>query len=249
MFDQLEGRNPVHEALSRGKRQVHRIWLDERAKPTPQLREIMSLADAKGVPVLRVPREQIDKKSKGDVHNGIIAQADAMRLWTTAELLEDLFIQGKMPFLMLADEVNYEHNLGAILRTGLGFGLDGLILPTRRGATLSPVSQRVAMGAAEEIPVVREGLFSAIKHIQKAGIPVICADAKGTPLEELRLTGPVAFVMGGEDKGITSTMRKRCDQVVSIPQAGGLNSYNVSVAAAILMYEKRRQDRVAAESK
>jgi 23S rRNA (guanosine2251-2'-O)-methyltransferase len=98
------------------------------------------------------------------------------------------------------------------------------------------------MGAAEAVPVVNEGLFSAIKHMKKAGIPVVGADMNGTPLTEARLSGPLALVMGGEGRGLSPTLRKHCDHIVSIPLAGQLESLNVSVAAALLMYEKRRQD-------
>ena len=146
------------------------------------------------------------------------------------------------PFLLLADELTYEHNLGAILRSGLGFGLDGLIVPTKRGAQLSPVVQRVSMGAAEVVPVVRESLYAALKQIKKAGIPIVGADMAGEPAHTCDLTGSVAIVMGGEGRGLPEGLKQRCDRLVRVPMTGDLESFNVSVAASILMYEKRRQD-------
>ena len=98
------------------------------------------------------------------------------------------------------------------------------------------------MGAAEEVPLVREGLYSALKPIKKAGVRIIGADMGGTPLGKIKLRGPLALVLGGEGEGLGPELRQRCDEVVSIPLAGRLESLNLSVAAAILMYEKRRQD-------
>ena len=241
-MDQLEGRNPVLECLVRGRRRTVRLWIDRGAKPDKRIARILSEAEKKGVPTSKVHRTELDKMSDGRVHNGVIAHAEPLPAWTTANLLDHLFDQGVQPFLVLADGLAYEHNLGAILRSSLGFGVNGVIVPTRRGASLSPVVQRVAMGAAEVVPVVHEGLFSALKHIKKAGIPIVGADMGGVPLGEARLSGALALVMGGEGSGLSSKLRERCTSVVSIPLAGQLESLNVSVAASVLMYEKRRQD-------
>lgn len=241
--NQLEGRNPVLECLQRAKRRVHHIWLDEGAGDDPRLARILELAEQAGVPITRAPRRELDRRTEDRVHNGIVARVDPPRTWKTGDLLETL--AGRDPFLIVADELSYEHNFGAILRSALGFGVDGVIVPTRRGAQLSPVVQRVAMGAVEEIPVVRESPYAALKLIRKAGIPIVGADMDGRPAHELDLRGPLALVVGGEGRGLPEGMRARCDALVSVPLAGQLESLNVSVAAAILMYEKRRQERGA----
>ena len=242
MSDQLEGRNPVYECLARNRRRVHRIFLDQGAREEHRVAEILALAKQRGVEVLRVHRKELDRMTRGRVHNGIVAQVDGLSSWTTAQLLDELADRGEYPFLLLASELSYEHNLGAILRSALGFGAHGLILPTRRGASLSSVAQRVAMGAAEEIPVIREGLNSAIKHIRKAGIRIIGAAMDGEPMHSVDLRGPVAILLGSEGSGISSNLIQRCDAIVSIPLSGELESLNVSVAAAVLMYEKQRQE-------
>lgn len=244
-MDRLEGRNPIVEALTRRTRPVRRIWLDERATVDDKLQGLLQLAEQQQVLVERVPRRRLDKLADGRVHNGVIAEADPLPRWTTKALLSHVIDGGKVPFFVLADEIQYEHNLGAILRSCLGFGVDGLILPTRRGAGLSPVVQRVSMGAVEAVPVVREGLFAAMKQLGREGVRIIGADMGGTPMGQTDLRGAVALVMGGEGRGLSSTLREHCDEIVSIPLMGDLESLNVSVAAAVLMYEKRRQDGLA----
>jgi 23S rRNA (guanosine2251-2'-O)-methyltransferase len=239
-MEQLEGRNPVIECLQRNKRRIIRIYLDQGAKPDERVTRLLDLAKARGVRVDRVDRAKLDKMAENRVHNGVVAEADDLPHYTTEALIDEKF--GPDLFFVLVDEVSYEHNLGAILRSGLGFGVTGVIVPTRRGAGLSPVVHRVSMGAAEEVPLVREGLYSALKHIKKAGIRVIGADMGGVPLGQIDLRGPVALVLGGEGEGLGAELRARCDQVVSIPLLGGLESLNVSVAGAVLMYEKRRQE-------
>ncbi len=240
--DAIEGRNPVLEALLRGRRKVRRIFLDNGAKPEPRIDQILALASKAGVPIVRVERQKLDRMAEGRVHNGVIAEGDPLPSTTTAALIEEIYASGRDPFLVLVDEIAYEHNLGAIMRSALGFGADGVIVPTRRGAGLSPVVQRVSMGACEVVPLVREGLYSALKPIKRAAIRVIGADMGGVPVSDLDLRGPVAFLLGGEGEGLSAELRARCDVVTSIPLLGGLESLNVSVAAAVLMYEKRRQD-------
>lgn len=242
MSDQLEGRNPVLECLVRGRRPVRKLWLDQGARPDPRVSRILELAARRGVKVERVHRSRLDNMASGRVHNGVIAQADPLPRHSVRSLLDEVMARQDAPFLVMADALSYEHNLGAILRSSLGFGVHGVILPTRRGAALSPVVQRVAMGAAEEIPVVRESLFSAAKQLKKAGMPLVGADAGGEELGRCDLTGPLVLVMGGEGRGLSSKLREKCDRIVRIPTRGGLESLNVSVAAAVLMYEKRRQD-------
>ena len=241
-LDRLEGRNPVLECLVRARRRVHRIWLDQGAKPDPRIARIVELAERRDVPITRTERRRLDKMAEGRVHNGIIAEVDPVQTWTAAALLDALELRGQQPLLVLADGLQYEHNLGAVLRSCLGFGVNGLVLPTRRGAPLSPVVQRVSMGGIEEVPIAREGLFPAIKACGRAGVRVVGADMGGVPLGSADLRGPLALVVGEEGRGLSSKLRERCDLVVSIPLRGNLESLNVSVATAIVLYEKRRQD-------
>lgn len=241
--EQLEGRNVVLEALRRRRRRVLRIWLDERARPGAKVDDLVSLAEAQGVALRRVPRHELDRRSQTGVHNGVIADAEPLDAPTVGALLESLARAHQDPFLVLVDEVQYEQNLGAILRSALGAGVHAVIVPVRRGKGLTPVVQRVAMGGAEEVPLIREGLLSAIATLRRAGVRIVGADMDGVAPWSAPLAGPVALVLGGEDKGLSPPLRERCDAIVGVPLAGGLESLNVSVTAGILLFEKVRQER------
>ncbi|MEE2750122.1 MAG: 23S rRNA (guanosine(2251)-2'-O)-methyltransferase RlmB [Myxococcota bacterium] len=240
-WDILEGRNPVYEALSRRRRRVDCVWLDDRARVGPKIARILELCEEQGVVVERVPRSVLDKKARGDVHNGVMARAQPHPHYTVASRLDALFSEGTDPFFILADEVVYEQNLGAILRSAMGAGVNGLVIPVRRGKGVTPVVSRVAMGGAEEVPVIREGISSALKRLNRAGVRVVGADMDGTPFWDVDLTGPLAIVLGGESKGLTSTVRQRCDSVVQVPLQNELDSLNVSVTAGVLLFERVRQ--------
>ena len=241
--DQLEGRNVVLEALQRKVRPVHRIAMDERTKPHPKVEAICSLARERGVSIDRVSRELLDSVSLTGVHNGVIAEAEHLPGWTVNARLNYCFEQGVDPFFIVVDEVNYEHNLGAILRSAMGAGVHAVVIPTRRGKGVTPVVQRVAMGGAEEVPVIREGIPATLKVLKRAGIRIVAADMDGRPFYDVPMQGSLAIVLGGEDKGVTHTIRDRCDDIVSVPLSHGLDSLNVSVTAGILMFEKVRQSR------
>jgi 23S rRNA (guanosine2251-2'-O)-methyltransferase len=231
--DRLEGRNVVLEALERGRRPVRIVWLDVGARSDEKVSRILALA---GDRVKRVERTMLDRMSQTGVHNGVIAEADPLPELSVRELLAH-----PEPFLVLIDEVQYEHNLGAVLRSALGAGVTGVILPVQRGKGLTSVVQRVAMGGAEAVPVVREGISSALAEIRRAGVRVVGADMDGAPPWKIDLRGPLAIVLGGEDKGLTDPVRKRCDAIAGIPLTGGLQSLNVSVTAGILLFERVRQ--------
>jgi len=240
-FEQIEGRNPVLEALEREARTVRQVLIDEGATIDAKVQRIVDLAKARGAKLQRVPRQQLKALTKGRVHNGVVAMADPLPQFTVQSLIEHAFAQTDSPLLILADEVVYEQNLGAILRTAMGVGAQGLVIPNRRGVGLSPVVGRVSMGGIEEVPVVRAGILSALKRIRKSGFRILGADMGGDAYWDADFTGPVAVVLGGESKGLSDPIRKRCDAVVSVPLLMGLESLNVSVTAGVLLFERVRQ--------
>lgn len=240
-LDRIWGRNPIIEALSRRKRAVRKLWIDEGAKPEEKLNRLLSLAAEQGVTIQRVGRRTLDNMTQGDVHNGVVAEAEPLPDYSIKTLFSVLNGRSNTPFILLADELSYEQNLGAILRSSLGAGVDAVVVPVRRSVAASPVVGRVSMGGIEEVPLVREGISAALAACQREGLRIIGADMDGRPYWDVDLTGPVALVLGGESKGLSPTLRKRCDELVSVPLAGGLESLNVSVTAGILLFERVRQ--------
>ena len=238
--EQLEGRNVVWEALSRGIRRVHRIQIDERARPNEKIERILSSARAQGVSIQHVPREILDQASVSGVHNGIIGWAEPLPAVTVRGRLSELERAGVDPFFILVDEANYEHNLGAVLRSALGAGAHAVVI-------LHVEAQGHARGApgrdgcGEVVPVIREGLSSALATLRREGVRVVGADMDGKPHWAVPMTGPLALVIGGEGKGLTDTLRKRCDDIAGVPLEGDLESLNLSVTASILMFERARQ--------
>ena len=241
--DQLEGRNVVMAAL-RASDRVRTVLVDGRARPDRKLKELQRLTRERGAEWRLVQRRELDRMSHSGVHNGVIGLAEPLPRLSLKAVLDDADERGVEPFLLLLDEVQYDQNLGAILRTAAAAGVTALVIPTRRGAALNPVVQRVAMGGAETVPVVREGLNSALANLKRRAIRIVGAEADGdVPYWEADLAGPVALVMGGEHRGLGSKVRSRCDQVVSIPLPGSsvVDSLNVSVATGLLVYERLRQ--------
>lgn len=223
---------------------VRQIWLDRRAKPEPKLERIVALAREQKIEVVAVDRGELDAVSRADVHNGVIAFATPLQQPSLKEVLDRIDAEGREPFLVLLDQVQYEQNLGAILRTAAAAGVDAVVVPTRRGAGMSSTVQRVAMGGAEVVPLVRESMTSASATLLRRGIPIIGAEANGDcPYWEADFTGAVAIALGGEDRGLGQKVRERCHQVVSIPidPDGPVTSLNVSVAAGILLFERARR--------
>ncbi len=222
---------------------IRHIWIDSRAKPDPKLDAIRAGAARVGAIVTSVPRDDLDRVAQAHVHNGVIGFAEPLPAPSLKDVLDRVSREDREPFVLLLNEVQYEQNLGAILRSAAYAGVDCVVTPTRRGASVTPTVQRVAMGGAEEVPVVRQGLMAALATLRRAGIRVIGAEADGDALySDVDFGGAVALVLGGEDRGLGPKVRERCDAVVRIPRprSGIVSSLNVSVAAGLLLFERVR---------
>jgi 23S rRNA (guanosine2251-2'-O)-methyltransferase len=235
---QIEGRNPVLESL-RAKSPLKKIFLDQASKPDSKIKEILSLARRQHILLKKTNRKFLNKISRTASHQGIIAYAE-----TQPTSLSYILNSTASPFLVILTEVLYEQNLGAILRSAEAAGVNAVIIP-KKGQGVTPVVARTSMGASEYLPVIQEGLFSTLKQIRKLGVRIIGADqnAKMIYYQE-NLKGPIAFIIGGEDKGLTSQIKNQCHCLVKIPLKGKITSLNMSVATAILLFEKNRQDSV-----
>ncbi len=239
--DLLYGLHPVLEALRAKDCGLHRIYL-EQGRRGRAVEEILDLARARHVPVAFEPREGLDRRAGTARHQGAVGVAAAKAYLSLDDLLES--ISGlDAPLLLVLDGIEDPHNLGAILRTAEAAGAQGVILPTRRAVGLTAAVAKVSAGAVEHLPVARVvNLSQAIERLKEARFWIYGLDAKGSrSYAEVDYRGPVALVVGGEGRGMRPLVAGRCDGTVRIPMRGKVESLNVSVATAVVLYEILRQ--------
>lgn len=234
----LIGIHTVREALESG-RALERVIIAH-GRHGERVQEIIELARRRGIPVRFESREHVDRLAETAHHQGLVALAAAKRSIS----LEDLIEQARRPgLLVLLDGVEDPRNLGAIVRTALAAGADGLVIPERRAAGLSETVAQTSAGALEHLPVAQvTNLASSMEQLKAAGYWLIGLDERSEqPYTAADYAGQVALVVGGEGKGLRELTRKRCDSVVSIPTTGPVRSLNVSVAAGVALFEAVRQ--------
>ncbi len=233
---QIEGRNPVYEALRAGTN-LKSISIEQNIKPSSQIESILSLAEQKHIKVKTVSRSKLNKMSKTGVHQGVIAFGSDINTTSLDTLIKD-----NKSFLIYIREALYEHNIGAIIRTAECVGATGVVLPPK--ISLTPQIRRAAMGATEHLPVINHNLFQTIKDAQKAGLQVVGIERSenSKKLFSTPLSKPLLLIIGGEDRSLSQEILSKCDKTLEIPMKGKVNSLNMSVAAAIVMYEVLRQD-------
>ncbi len=236
----LAGRRPLVEMLRAGTR-PERIFIAQNVTMKGSLGEVRRRAEELGVPIRVVPRSEIDRLAAGINHQGVAAITARYRYTPLEKLLAS-----ESPTLMFLDGVMDPHNLGSLLRSADGAGFGGLVIPTHRAVGVTAAVRRISAGAAEIVPVARvKNLGAAIDRAREAGVWMLGLDAGGSnDLWSTRLAEPpVGIVCGAEDKGLSKSVRDRCDELVRIPHRGTLGSLNVGVAGAIAMFEvARRRD-------
>ncbi len=233
------GRNPVCEALRAG-RAINKIYL-ARGMKSAATADIINLAREKQVPVQNVDKQFLDRLAPGTVHQGVIAQAAPYAYVELEDILAA--VKDADPLLVLLDEVTDPHNLGAVIRSADAAGAHGVIIPRRRAAAVTSVVVKSSAGAVEFLPVARVGnIARTIELLKERGIWVVGAHPDAPQLVwDAPLTGPLAIVIGGEDKGLGRLVREKCDMLVKLPMAGRVNSLNASVAAALVLFDAVRQ--------
>lgn len=236
----IPGRQAVLAALEAGQ-PLHRIMIAERVTG-PLVSRILALARARGVPVQVASRSALDSRAGGRPHQGVLAVAAAWPYRSPEEILSAV-PAGQLPLLVALAAVQDAGNLGAICRSAECLGAHGVVIPARRSAGLTAGAARAAAGALAWLPVARvTNLSRALTGLKEQGLWVVGAEADGEVLSwEADLARPLVLVLGGEEKGLGQAVRRACDVVVRIPLAGRIPSLNVAAAAAILLYEVRRQ--------
>ena len=239
------GIHAINALIKRSPERFIELWLlkgrdDERLKP------IINLARKYGIPTQLANRKVLDDKSEGEQHQGVVARVKAGKTYTEADLDDILQAAGKQdkaPFLLILDGVTDPHNLGACLRNADAAGVQAVIVPKDNAARLTPTVRKVAVGAAETVPLVQvTNLARTMKQLQQMGVWIIgTAGETDTCLYDVKLQGAMALVMGAEGKGMRRLTKETCDQLVKLPMAGSVSSLNVSVATGICLFEIVRQ--------
>ncbi len=236
----IEGRNAVLEAFRSG-RPVDRLYVLDGCKDGPVM-TIVREAGKQDTLVQFVGKERLNQLSETGAHQGVIAVAAAYAYSTVQDMLDLAGERGEDPFLLLLDDIEDPHNLGAIIRTANLAGAHGVIIPKRRAVGLTAAVAKASAGAINYTPVARvTNLTRTIKDLKEQGLWFVCADMDGTPMYDCDLTGPIGLVIGSEGKGVGRLVREACDLTAAIPMHGDINSLNASVAAGVLAYEIVRQ--------
>jgi 23S rRNA (guanosine2251-2'-O)-methyltransferase len=243
-MDVLYGLHPVEEALRAGTRPLDHLSVarEREARRDPRIDAVLELARAKGIRISTEPRDQLTRHCKTDAHQGIVAFVRERKFLA----LEDL-LQSPSPnkFFLALDGVEDPHNLGALLRSADGAGIDGVILPERRSAPLSAVTAKSSAGASEHVRIAQVvNITRALETMKKHNIWIVGLDERGTPdYTDFDFRQDVCLVLGSEGSGLHDLVKRTCDHLLRIPMAGSVSSLNVSVAGAVVLYEAMRQRR------
>lgn len=241
------GIHAVNALMNTAPERFIEIWL-LKGREDDRLMPIINLARKYGISAQMVQRKVLDEKSEGEQHQGVLARVKAGKVFTENDL-DDIISQAESrnipPFLLILDGVTDTHNLGACLRNADASGVQAIIVPKDNAARLTPTVRKVAVGAAESVPLIQvTNLSRTMKQLQKQGIWIVgTAGETDTCLYDVKLSGPMALVMGAEGKGMRRLTRENCDQLVKLPMAGSVSSLNVSVATGICLFEMVRQRR------
>jgi 23S rRNA (guanosine2251-2'-O)-methyltransferase len=236
--DVICGRNPVIEAL-KSDASIDTIYIDGSGG---SLNVIRRLAKEKGIVVKDADDRKLSRLSGGASHQGVVAEGACGEYSTVEDILAISQNKDTKPFIIICDEIEDPHNLGAIIRTAETSGADGVIIPKRRSASLNATVFKTSAGAASYVPVARvSNLAACIDQLKENGVWIYGTDASGSSCFETDLTGGCALVIGSEGFGISKLIQKKCDFMIKLPMFGKINSLNASVAAGIFMYEVIRQ--------
>ena len=236
----IEGRNAVMEAFRSGK-PVDKLYVLDGCQDGA-VRSIIREARKHDTILNFVEKDRLNQLSETGKHQGVIASVAAYEYAEVEDMLKLAEEKGEDPFLIILDNIEDPHNLGAIIRTANQAGAHGVIIPKRRAVGLIPTVARTSAGAVNYVPVAKvTNISNTMKELKDRGMWFVCADMDGTLMYDMDLTGPIGLVIGNEGDGVSPLVKKNCDMVASIPMKGDIDSLNASVAAGVLSYEIVRQ--------
>lgn len=236
----IEGRNAVIEAFRAGKT-VDKLFVLEHCKEG-SMNTVLREAKKHDTIINCVKKERLDQMSETGKHQGVIAYIAAFEYATVDDILKKAEDKGEPPFVVILDDIEDPHNLGAIIRTANLAGVHGVIIPKHRAAGLTATAVKASAGAVSYTPVAKvTNISKTIEELKDKGLWFVCADMGGTTMYDLDLKGPIGLVVGNEGKGVSRLVKEKCDFIASIPMFGDIDSLNASVATGVLAYEIVRQ--------
>ena len=236
----IEGRNAVIEAYRAGK-PIDKLFILDGCQDGPMM-TIKREAKKHDTVINYVKKERLDQMSETGKHQGVIGYLAAYEYATVDEILDKAREKGESPFVILLDDIEDPHNLGAIIRTANLAGAHGVIIPKHRASGLTATVAKTSAGALNYTPVAKvTNISKTIEELKKEGMWFVCADMGGTTMYDLDLKGSIGLVIGNEGKGVSRLVKEKCDFVASIPMFGDIDSLNASVATGVLAYEIVRQ--------
>ena len=236
----LEGRNAVIEAYRAGKT-IDKLFVLEDCKEG-SMNTVLRESKKHDTVINYVKKERLDQMSETGKHQGVIGYLAAYEYATVDEILDKAREKGESPFVILLDDIEDPHNLGAIIRTANLAGAHGVIIPKHRASGLTATVAKTSAGALNYTPVAKvTNISKTIEELKKEGMWFVCADMGGTTMYDLDLKGSIGLVIGNEGKGVSRLVKEKCDFVASIPMFGDIDSLNASVATGVLAYEIVRQ--------
>ena len=236
MKEWITGRNPVYEVLSARRRQVFRLWVAQGAEEKGKLAEIIQLSSGRKLRVERVPRQQIDALAENP--QGVALEASGYSYSALADILELARTRNEPLFVLLLDVIQNPQNLGTLLRTAESVGVHGVVIPLRRSAEVTPAVVSASAGASEHLLVVQANLAQVMDELKEAGAWIIGLEGseQAKPVDQVRLDGSLALVVGSEGEGMRDLVRKKCDDLVALPMRGRIESLNAAVAGSVVLY-------------
>lgn len=236
----IEGRHAVIEAFRSG-RTIDRLYVLEGCHDGP-VNTILREARRQDVIVSFVSRTRLDQLSATGIHQGVVAFASAWKYAQVEDMLALARTKNEPPFLIILDEIEDPHNLGAVIRTANAAGAHGVIIPKRRSASLTAVVARTSAGALAHTPVAKvTNIARTMEELKKEGMWFVCAAMDAPPMWQVDMSGPIGLVIGNEGSGVSRLVRETCDLHASIPMYGEIESLNASVACGVMSYEIIRQ--------
>ncbi|MFH1671675.1 MAG: RNA methyltransferase [Candidatus Portnoybacteria bacterium] len=241
MSIRIRNKNAILELLKNGA-DFEKIVLADDLMRDDLTKEILSIANSQNVPIKKIPRRKMDKGRSGKSQEVLVGFLIPKNDWSLDNLLDDLLKRNCDPFFLLINRIGYANNIGLIARTAFAAGVNGLIFQAEKSQFFNEETLHFSMGAIARIPLVKMSVFEALKELRKNNIKTFSLQMDGAAYFKENLSGPVAFVLGAEGKGVSEKVSSRCDKKLAIPMSQGIDSINVGASAAVILYEKVRQE-------